>query len=439
MEGVDECWIESCAADDCFEGSCMTWWSVIGAWDKAECEVNTCEETPECQYRQCDMEGTEECWYEFCEACEETQCNIWANWGENKWTSQECEDGITLETLDSKETTNQCAQTCQMEKCEADDAADCWIERCSGCDAEDTCSVLIQSRDGEWTTEQCPENPQGQETACTDPTCEYFQCEDKSADDCWEEICVCGDFEECTAYLLFGNDWYKDECKDGSGVTDETCDPDVAQETCEYYKCDTNADDAKECWMYGCMTCDELTSCDIYIRQDEDWSYLPCPDHYYEDTEQCEDYTCEFHLCDATNADECWQESCYGCGEQTCIEFATYNYQVYQQECGLSALDNGCSPECTYESCTDGEECWLEHCAFCEEMKCTKYSKVDDEWTILECAESEAYPADWFVVDETCFQNQCYFELASVCQIDRCVNSDNEVTFCETFVDFGDE
>lgn len=83
MEGVDECWIESCAADDCFEGSCMEWWSVNGAWDKAECEVNTCDETPECQYRQCDMEGTEECWYEFCEACEETQCNIWANWGEN--------------------------------------------------------------------------------------------------------------------------------------------------------------------------------------------------------------------------------------------------------------------------------------------------------------------------------------------------------------------
>ena len=70
-------------------------------------------------------------------------------------------------------------------------------------------------------------------------------------------------------------------------------------------------------------------------------------------------------------------------------------------------------------------------------MKCTKYSKVNDEWAILECAESEAYPADWFLEDETCFQNQCDMNDASVCQINRCVNADNEMTFCELFADFG--
>lgn len=440
MAGVEECWIETCDSDECFEGSCTNWWSIDGAWDSAECENDLCEETPECQYRECDIEGTDECWYEFCEACEETECIIWANWGENDWTNQVCEEGLTLEYLDSQDTTQQCEQTCNLERCEVDlEVADCWIEYCTGCDLEDSCSLLIEDMNGEWTSGRCPDDGHADHAHnCTEPVCEYFQCENEYADDCWEEICLCGDVEECTAYLLYGDDWYQDTCGDGSGVPDQTCDAEIAEPTCEYYECNTYGDDAWECWMYGCFTCEELTSCDIYIRQEEDWSYLPCPDHYYEDNEQCDEYTCEFHLCDETNADDCWQESCYGCGEKQCIEFVTYDFQVYQQECGMSAHDNGCEPECTYEACFDGEECWLEHCAFCEDMECTKYSKVNDEWQILECAAEEAYPADWFEPEETCFTNQCYHEYSNVCEVDRCVNEYNDVTFCEQKLDFGE-
>ena len=85
------------------------------------------------------------------------------------------------------------------------------------------------------------------------------------------------------------------------------------------------------------------------------------------------------------------------------------------------------------------------------------YERFGEEWVEKECSSEDGQDAtneqdssdgkdttedqsdsdDWLAVDETCYQNKCEMNGASVCQINRCVNADNEMTFCELFADFG--
>ena len=91
---------------------------------------------------------------------------------------------------------------------------------------------------------------------------------------------------------------------------------------------------------------------------------------------------------------------------------------------------------CSLATCSEGSddyECWQETC---DAGWCMTYERFGEEWVEKECSsEDDQDSSD--NQDETCFQNKCEMNDASVCQINRCVNADNEMTFCELFADFG--